>query len=170
MVALLLRALGRWDINQGNSMKKSNVLAGLSVVAGLAMAASTMTTAQDAITQRRDIMKGVGGAAKVSNEMIKGDKPYDAKIAADAMTKIATGTGEILKLFPKGSETGGESRASPKVWENFKDFEDKMQAFSKTAATAVGEAAKGPDAFKAAFGAVGGSCKGCHDIYLLPKK
>ena len=72
-------------------MKKSNVLAGLSLAAGLALAASTLSTAQDAITQRREIMKGVGGAAKVSNEMIKGEKPYDAKTAAESVTKRVEG-------------------------------------------------------------------------------
>ena len=114
-------------------------------------------------------MKGVGGAAKASNEMIKGDKPYDAKVAADAMAKITTGVPEFLTLLPKGTEIG-ETRASPKIWENLKDFEDKANAFVKAAANASAEAAKGPEAFKAAFGAVGGSCKGCHDLYLLPKK
>ena len=150
-------------------MKKSSVLAGLSLVAGLAVLA-TGVSAQDPIAKRREIMKGVGAAAKTSNEMIKGDKPYDAKVAADEMTKIATTTTEVVKLYPKGTETGGDTRVSPKLFENFKDYEDKMAAFSKAAATTATEAAKGPDAFKAAFSAVGGSCKGCHDLYLVPKK
>ena len=149
-------------------MKKSSVLAGLSLVAGLAVLASGVS-AQDAIANRKAIMKSVGAATKTSNEMIKGDKSFDAKTAADAMTKIATGTADIVKLFPKGTETGGETTASAKVFENTKDFEDKMQAFSKAAANAASEAAKGPDAFKAAFGAVGGSCKGCHEIYRVQK-
>ena len=152
-------------------MKKSHLLAGLSFVAGMAVLASSVTTAQDPIARRREIMKtAVGPSAKASNEMIKGEKPYDAKTAADAMTKISAGWAEFSKLFPKGSETGAETRASPKIWENMADFESKGKALSTAADTAAAEAAKGPDAFKAAFGAVGGSCKSCHDAYLLPKK
>ena len=152
-------------------MKKSHLLAGLSLLAGMAVLASSVTTAQDPIARRREIMKtSVGPSAKASNEMIKGEKPYDAKAAADAMSKISTGWAEFSKLFPKGSETGGETRASPKIWENMADFESKGKALTTAADAAAVEAAKGPDAFKAAFGAVGGSCKSCHDVYLLPKK
>ncbi len=150
-------------------MKRSSVLAGLSFAAALAVVASGVS-AQDAIAKRKEIMKGVGGAAKASNEMIKGDKPYDAKAAADAMAKITTGVPEFVKLFPKGTETGGETTASSKVWETTKDFEDKSAAFVTVAATAATEAAKGPEAFKAAWGAVGGSCKGCHEVYRIQKK
>ena len=150
-------------------MKKSSVLAGLSLVAGLALLASGVS-AQDAIANRKAFMKSVGGAAKTSNEMIKGDKPFDAKTASEALTKVATGWTDFAKSFPKGTETGGETTASPKVWENFKDFDEKGQALAKAAEKAAAEAAKGPDAFKAAFGEFGKNCKGCHDDYRVQKK
>ena len=150
-------------------MKRSSVLAGLSLAAVLAVVASGVS-AQDAIAKRKEFMKAVGGAAKASNEMIKGEKPYDAKVAADAMTKVATGWTDFAKQFPKGTETGGETTASPKIWETFKDFDDKGIALAKAAETVASEAAKGPDAFKAAFGAFGGACKGCHEVYRIQKK
>ena len=151
-------------------MTKSKLLAGLSIVAGLAIAATAVQAQQDAIAKRKDLMKAVGASAKLSNEMIKGDKPYDAKAAADAMTTIATGWPEFAKSFPKGTETGGETTAAPKIWETTSDFEEKGQAMAKAATAAAAEAAKGPEAFKAAFGEVGKNCKGCHDTYRIPKK
>ena len=150
-------------------MKRSSLLAGLSLAAALAVVASGVS-AQDPIAKRKEIMKGVGAAAKASNQMIKGEIAYDAKAAADSLTKVAAGVPEFVKLFPKGSETGGETTASPKIWETFKDFEDKATVMATAAATAATEAAKGPDAFKAAWGAVGGTCKGCHEVYRIQKK
>lgn len=150
-------------------MKKSNVLAGLSLVAGVAVFAAGVS-AQDAIANRKAYMKAVGGAAKASGEMIKGEKPYDAKVAAEAMTKISAGWADFAKAFPKGTETGGETTAAPKIWENFKDFGEKGDLLVKAAEKAAAEAANGPDAFKAAFGEVGKNCKGCHDDYRIQKK
>ncbi len=150
-------------------MKRSSLLAGLSLAAALAVVASGVS-AQDPIAKRKEIMKGVGAAAKASNQMIKGEIAYDAKAAADSMTKVASSVPELVKLFPKGSETGGETTASPKIWETFKDFEDKATGLATAAAAAATEAAKGPDAFKAAWGAVGGTCKGCHEVYRIQKK
>lgn len=150
-------------------MMKSKVLAGLSLVAGLAVAASAVHAQQDAIAKRKEMMKTVGASAKLSNEMIKGDKPYDAKAAAEAMTKIA-GHADFTTSFPKGTETGGETTAAPKIWESTSDFEAKHKELVSAAAKAASEAEKGPDAFKAAFGDVGKTCKSCHDLYRIPKK
>ena len=150
-------------------MQKSGVLAGLSLLAVVAVTV-TGVSAQDAIANRKAYMKSVGAAAKASGEMIKGDKPYDAKAAAEALTKVATGWAGFATSFPKGSETGGETTASAKVWETPQDFDDKGKALAKAAETAAAEAAKGPEAFKAAFAGVGSTCKGCHEVYRVQKK
>ena len=151
-------------------MTKTKIIAGMSVAAVLALATAGVSTAQDAIAQRKALMKEVGGATKLSSEMIKGEKPYDAKAAAAAMTKIADGWAPFAKLFPKGTETGGETTAAPAIWEKFKDFDEKGQTMAKAAANAAKEAEKGPEAFKAAFGGVGGTCKSCHEVYRVQKK
>lgn len=151
-------------------MTKTKILAGLSVAAGLALSMAGVSTAQDAIAQRKALMKDVGAATKLSNEMIKGEKPYDAKAAAAAMQKVADGWAPFAKLFPKGTEKGGETTAAPAIWEKTKEFEEKGLAMAKAAANAAKEAEKGPEAFKAAFGGVGGSCKGCHEVFRVQKK
>lgn len=151
-------------------MSKSKLLAGLSAVAALAVVASAVQAQQDAIAKRKEFMKAVGAASKQSNEMIKGEKPFDGKAAAEALTKVATGWDAFAKNYPKGTETGGETTASPKIWENFKDFDEKGQAMAKAAKTVAAEAGKGLDAFKAAWPQVGGTCKGCHEVYRVQKK
>jgi cytochrome c556 len=151
-------------------MNKSSALAGMSVVAAFAVVFAGMAASQDIIAKRKDIMKGVGGGTKTATEMIKGDKPYDAAAAAEAANKIATTWGEFSKSFPKGTETGGETTAGPKIWETHRDFDEKGQKMAKDAALAASEAAKGPDAFKTAFGEVTKNCKGCHTDYRIQKK
>ncbi|MBS0244220.1 MAG: cytochrome c, partial [Proteobacteria bacterium] len=136
-------------------MSKTIWLAGLSVAAGLAVVASGVSVAQDPIAARKALMKDVGKATKESVQMVKGEAPYDAAKAKANMELIAKNTGEFVTKFPKGSEKGGETKALPSVWEKFADFEAKSKKQIAAATAAAGEAAKGADAFKAAFGAVG---------------
>jgi cytochrome c556 len=151
-------------------MTKSKVLGGVAILTTIAIVASGVGIAQDAIGQRKALMKAVGGATKTGSQMAKGEIPFDAAKASEAMGTIATGWANFAKLFPKGSETGGETTASPKIWESFADFDTKGKKFASDAAAAQKAAANGADAFKASFGDVTKNCKGCHDTYRVPKK
>ena len=67
--------------------------------------------------------------------------------------------------FTAGSDAG-DTKAKPEIWkeaDKFKAAADKLQADSVklSAAAKTGDLAQ----VKAAFGAVGQSCKGCHDNY-----
>ena len=121
---------------------------------------------QDApIPARQELMKMNGAAAKAASDMIKGTTPYDAVKAADAMKIIAANLEQFPSLFPPGSESGGDTKASAKIWEDMAGFEAaaaKLVADAKAAETA---AADGLEAFKTAFGAVGADCGGCHEAY-----
>lgn len=151
-------------------MKKSSVLAGIALLATIAVGATGVTVvAQDAVGQRKALMKAVGGASKTGSQMAKGEVPFDAAKASEAMGTIATSWAAFAKLFPKGSETGGETTASPKIWESFKDFEDKGAKLASDATIAQKAAANGADAFKAAFGDVTKNCGGCHKPYRIQK-
>lgn len=151
-------------------MSKSKVLAGLSVLAGVAVVVSGVAVAQDTIAKRKEMMKAVGGATKQSVQMVKGEIPYDAGKAKANMDTIAGTWSGFVKLFPKGSETGGETTAAPKIWESFEDFDSKGKKMAADAAKASAAAGQGLEPFKAAFGEVTKSCKGCHTDYRLKKK
>lgn len=152
-------------------MLKSTVLGGVAALATIAVAATGATVlAQDTIAKRKELMKAVGGASKTGSQLVKGEIPYDAAKASEAMGTIVTSWAAFTKLFPKGTETGGETTASPKVWESFKDFEDKGQKLASDAATAQKAAASGADAFKGAFGEVAKNCRACHEVYRVQKK
>lgn len=151
-------------------MSKSIVLAGMSVLAATAVLLSGVAIAQqDAIATRKAAMKDVGGATKASVQMIKGEIPFDAAKAKASADTIANGWAAFAKQFPKGTETGGETTAAPKIWETFADFDEKGKKMAAEAAKASAAAGQGLEAFKTAFGEVTKSCKSCHDDYRVKK-
>jgi len=149
-------------------MSKSKVLSGLSVLAGVAVIASGAAIAQDTIAKRKEIMKAVGGATKEATQMVKGEIPFDAAKAKTGMERIAVWH-DFVTLFPKGSETGGETTAAPKVWQTFNDFDSQGKKMAAEATKASVAAGQGLEPFKAAFGEVTKSCKACHTDYRIKK-
>jgi cytochrome c556 len=139
----------------------------VAVVLGLfSVGFAGMAIGQDApIPARQELMKMNGAAAKAASDMIKGTTPYDAVKAADAMRIIASDMEEFPSLFPPGSESGGDTKASPKIWEDMAGFEAAAAKLAADAKTAEAAAANGVDAFKTAFAAVGADCGGCHETY-----
>jgi cytochrome c556 len=117
------------------------------------------------IEERQEIMKGNDKATKVVIAMLKGEKPYDAKAAADAMKSIHDSIGKFVTLFPVGTETGSKTKALPAIWKNKKDFEDWGKQLQEDTTKAQAAAAGGAESMKTALGEVGKSCKGCHDDY-----
>ena len=150
-------------------MRKSQFLMGLSVVAGIAVAATGIAGAQDAIKARKDMMKNAGGSMKVLVPMNKGEAPFEAAKAQEALTVLIKAGDEFHKLFPAGSDKGGDTEAKPEIWKNLADFETKSKAMTAAAKAAHEAAGKGADAFKASFGAVGKSCGDCHQAYRVKK-
>lgn len=148
-------------------MSKSRVLAGLSILAGVAVIASGVAVAQDAIAKRKEVMKAVGGATKQSVQMVKGEIPFDAAKTKANMDVIAD-WGSFSPLFPQGTENG-DTTAAPKIWQTFDDFDAKGKKMAADAAKAGAAAGEGLEAFKAAFGEVAKNCKGCHQDYRVKK-
>jgi cytochrome c556 len=140
------------------------------VVAAFAFsAAGIVHAADDPIAARQALMKKNGAAAKAAVGFVKGDTPYDADKAAEAMKTIASDLTEFVTLFPEGSDKGGDTTASPEIWKDmdgFKALAAKTVADANAAATA---AAGGVEAFKTAFMAVGGDCQSCHQKYRVKK-
>jgi cytochrome c556 len=117
------------------------------------------------IAERQELMKSNGKAAKLVTDMIKGEQPYDAKAAADAMKSVHDNIGTFVTLFPVGSETGAKTRALPAIWKNKKDFEDWGKQLQEDTGKAQAAAAGGVDSMKTALAEVGKTCNGCHDDY-----
>ncbi len=98
--------------------------------------------------------------------MAKGEMPFDAGMAQGFANDLA-GISELnLKRgFAPGSEQG-KTRAKPQIWSNMDDFESKLMDFQNATAQLKTVAAGGDaNAIAMQTGAVGKTCKACHDEY-----
>jgi cytochrome c556 len=139
-------------------------------VAALAVGA-TLAYAQnlDAIKQRKDSMKAVGGAAGAVAKIMKGEAPFDL---ATVQKSLATYQAEAAKqkgLFGDDAKTGGETQALAKIWETKADFLARFDKFASDA-KATSAAIKDEASLKAEWPKVMSNCGGCHKEYRLPPK
>lgn len=123
----------------------------------------------DAIKARQGYYQVVKLNAGALFAMAKGDVPYDA----DAATSHARNL-ELLSqlnnsaMWPAGSSNAdrpGKTRALPVIWTTFPAVGEKAQAFDDATAKLAMTAGGGLDSLRADIGALGASCKGCHDTY-----
>ena len=120
-------------------------------------------TAKDLISYRQGVMEALGKHVGAISMMIRGKVPYDHMIdQANALAATANTVGDV---FPAGSNEG-RTDALPAIWEQEEDFRTKVTALEEAATNFASVAASGDKAaIGKALGAVGGSCKGCHDDY-----
>jgi cytochrome c556 len=132
-------------------------------IAAIAVGATTVVWAQnlDAIKQRREVMKAIAIAGTSSFKMLKGEAPVELdKVAANLRT-FQNEAAKLKNLFPDDSKTGGDTDASPKIWQARAEFETAIDTFISTAKTAEA-AIKDEASFKEEYPKVARSCGACH--------
>ncbi len=147
-------------------MKVFASLAAGALVASLSVPAlAQFQKPEDAVKYRKAAFTVMGSHFGRLGAMANGRAPFDATAAANSAAIVETMSALPWEGFVAGTDKG-DTRAKPEIWAEqakFKEGADKMQA----EATKLAAAAKtgNLDAVKAAFGAVGQSCKACHDAY-----
>ena len=101
--------------------------------------------------------------------MANGRVPFDAKVAQENIEIIAMINRLQFTAFIDGTDKVGNTRAKPEVWTE----KDKWAAAVAKSQEDVGKLVVAGrsgniDQIKTAAGAVGGSCKGCHDAFQTP--
>ncbi len=140
---------------------RTALAASLLALSGVALAAAPPT---DPAKLRHEKMEQIGDAMKVLGKMAKGQAPFDAATVSSSGTTIKEHLEEASKLFPPGSDAG-ETHARPEVWSDRPGFE-KARKDAQTAAGGL-QAVKDEAGFRPALGALGQSCKACHDKYRM---
>jgi cytochrome c556 len=140
----------------------------LAMIGALALGVSGVAMAdqyEDAIKYRKAAFTLVKGNFGPMAAMVKGEVPFDAKVFAEHAANVAAAAGMADDGFIDGSDMG-DTKAKAAVWEDRAEFDQLMQEFQKRA-QALAAAAKGGnmDEIKPKFGAVGKTCKSCHDDY-----
>lgn len=123
--------------------------------------------AADPAHQRHEAMETVQESFKPLGAIAKKEAPFDAAVVKKNATTILEKLKEAHGLFPEGTG-GGTTRAKAEIWTDRAGFDQAMKD-SQAAATAMA-AVTDEAAFLAAMKALGGSCKGCHDKYRLPRQ
>jgi cytochrome c556 len=149
-------------------MKKTAYIA--SALLAAAFGASAVLAQSDPVKTREALMKENNDHAKTVVRMVKGQEPFDAKAVEAAFAQWADTAQKLPGLFPENSKHGGDNRASPKIWENKKDFDEKAAAFGKAVAEHRAKAVASLDGLKAAIGPVGQACDNCHEDYRLSRR
>lgn len=132
-------------------------------------ASAQFRNAEAAIDYRQGAMALQGNHMARVFAMTSGRVPFDAKVAAENIDIIATLNRLQFTAFIDGSDKG-DTRAKPEIWTE----KDKFAAAIAKSQEDVGKlsvAGKSGnlDQIKAAAGAVGQSCKACHDAYQKPQ-
>ncbi len=137
------------------------------VLLSLALGATAAMAETNPIAERQQTMKAVSAATREGAAMAKGDTPFDASKAQSVFKIYADAAKKMPALFPDSSRSGGETTASPKVWEDQAGFK---AAFAKFEADAEAGAKAGDLAdFRTAFGAATKNCGACHEAYRIKK-
>ncbi len=134
---------------------------------GLAVCFSAAMAQSDPIAERKAAMKAVGVATGLGTKIAKGEEAYDTikvqgifKVFADAAKKVPT-------LFPTNSKTGGETTASPKIWDDQAAFLTAFVNFDTDAK--AGAQVTDLEGFRIAFGNLTKNCGICHETYRIKK-
>ncbi|MGB6998491.1 MAG: cytochrome c [Pseudolabrys sp.] len=146
-------------------MKFASAIAAVAVVA---LGATVVLAQQDPIAARKALMKANGQGAGALAKMLKGEAPFDPAVAKKAFASFEDAAAKMPTLFPDNSKIGGETAASPKIWENMADVKARFVKLGNDA-KAADASVKDLDSLKAAFSQLGKNCNDCHELYRLKK-
>jgi cytochrome c556 len=146
------------------------ILRTMAVALALGLTAGAVFGQSDPIAARKALMKGNNDNARAMVQTIRGQKPFDRAAVDAAFTQWADTAQKLPGLFPDDSKTGGDTRATPKIWQNKKDFDEKAVAFSKAVAETRDKAKESLDGLRAAIPVVGKACDNCHEDYRLSRQ
>jgi cytochrome c556 len=120
---------------------------------------------EDAVKYRKAAFTVMASHFGRIGAVVKGEKPYDKAAVEQDAAIVETMARLPWHAFVPNSEAA-DSKAKPEIWkeqDKFKSAADKMQAEvgKLHAAAKTGNL----DTIKTSFGAVGQSCKACHDDF-----
>ena len=139
----------------------------LLLLAVTAVRAQTATPAEKAIEYRQAVFKVVAGNFGPLAQSAQGKvelQPAAARQYAERLSEISQFARDA---FPDISREG-KTRAKPEIWSERAEFDKLLKDLTdatKSLAGVTANAAAKPEEFKAAVGAVGNACKGCHDRF-----
>ena len=98
--------------------------------------------------------------------MARGKIPFNAAVVEKNAGKIAQLAPMLEDVFAIDTRTSGlQSGAKDGIWEDKADFNSKAATTAERAIALANSAIQGDGLNMKAFGALGSSCKNCHESY-----
>jgi cytochrome c556 len=123
---------------------------------------------EDEVRYRQSNFNVIGRNFAALGAIAKGERPYDQAFATKSANVVATLSTLPFGSFGPGTDVGTH-KADPKVWSDNAKFKEAADKFQFEAAK-LPAAAKDLDTLKLQVGAVGKTCKACHDDYRVKDK
>ncbi len=143
----------------------------ISLVSVALLATTTTFAAKDpnknAIKARKGEMQLRSFNAGPLFAMAKGSVPYDAEMASQLANNLKTLLSvDMGRAWPQGSDVDNyfeDTRSKVEIWTTYPEIAEYGKQYAKAVNELAAVAGNGQDALKSKIGALGKSCKGCHD-------
>lgn len=118
----------------------------------------------DPIADRQAAMKNFSSISRQLNAYVRGQQPFDAAAVKTALEAFDSGVKafDVDALFPAGTETGGGTEASPRIWEDRDAFKAAAAKFAGDVAGALAAAPQDAETLAPLFGTISSNCSACH--------
>ena len=146
---------------------------GLLLLGCIAVASTAALAAKDpnmdAIKARKGEMQVRSLNAGPLFAMARGKIDYDAELASKLAGNLKTLLEvDMNRAWPAGSGIDkyfGETNAKEEIWTTFPEIAEYGKRYAKAVNELAAVAGNGQDALRSKVGALGKSCKGCHDQF-----
>lgn len=149
------------------ALTASVILATLGSASASAAEAVSEKHAKAAVEYRQSLFQLVRSNMGPLGGMAKGAIPYNEEVMltnAVRLEQLAEMMVDYLEVDTRKFDV--DTAAKDALWENFSDVETKVAALQKASAHLQQVVKAGDeDAYRAAIGDIGASCKSCHDDY-----
>ncbi len=133
-----------------------------------ALAVATLAVAKhDPRHTRHELMEDVREAAKPVGAMLRGRADFDARKLMKSLKVWEDVGSQFGDLFPEGTETGMDTKATPAVWEDREGFDAALTKWREATAAAIAAEPKTLADARPVVGPIFDTCKGCHDTYRI---
>jgi cytochrome c556 len=147
-------------------MKKTIFAVSALVSALVAGSVAAQAKPEDSIAYRQGVYKIVGWNMGPMAAMVKGDRPYNKEAFAKNAANLAAVAPLAIEGFGPATDKGAPTKAKAAIWTKMDDFKAKMTKMNDEANKLAAISKTGSlDDIKKQFGALGASCKACHDDY-----
>lgn len=129
-----------------------------------AQSEQTAQSTGNPIKDRQDTMKNWKDAMGIMGDMVKNPDTFNADEFKTQAQFVADSANDPWQHYANADNVG---EAQPAVWEKPEEFAAAIEKFKQATAdlNTTAQGATSVDQVKDAFGALGGSCKGCHEVF-----